>query len=187
MKSKTKITTLILLAAAALLLVCAVNAKAQDTNPPPATPENFLQTFTTWASNTDPSKPWPTNAFEIYTGARYLNNVQWANMVGFQKNIGSFDLEARLNNAGIAGIIQSVEGGVGYCLFQKNDLKLQFSILGGYDKVDQCMLIDPELCLKKMMTVNTYTGLGLDYARSLGKGQKAPQYPGVSLFVGTSF
>ena len=152
--------------------------------------QNFFQIAFAWGTSVNTNLAWPTNAFNISTGARYLNNLQWANTLRVEKNIGAFGVDARINNQGVMGVIQSIQAGIGYTVLDYYDFRIEGFVDGGYNIQEsgstvKGAFVDPELWLKKLMTRTTFVELGLDYMVSPnGPPQK---YPGVDFDVGATF
>jgi hypothetical protein len=124
-------------------------------------PANFFGTVQSYLTSVDTNFDWTSNRLEIAAGADYLNGLEWANYVSGQYDFGRWDLESKIRNIGIAGAIESVEGGGGYTLIQDYSLKLQGSVLVGYDFDRSAALIEPQAAIKKKSTRNTYLEIGI--------------------------
>ena len=43
------------------------------------------------------------------------------------------------------------------CTVKRNDFKIEGNLLGGYDNTRSAFVVEPEIKLLKMLTINTYT------------------------------
>jgi len=189
MKMKTIISSLV------LALTLTLSATAQTTNiiptnaptplPPgaPTPPANFFATIQSYLTSVDTNYTWISNRLEVAAGGDYLGGLQWANYLSGQYDFGRWDLESKLRNLGIGGAIQSVEGGGGYTVIQDGSLKLQGSVLLGYDFNRNAMLLEPQVVLKKKATRNTYLELGIGVPVWLQK----PMNTRPNIFIGAGF
>ena len=125
---------------AAALLAASLTVTAQDTvtnsipNPSTTAQNDFLLTASSWLISIDYNKAWPTNEFDLSTGAKWLNNVNWANYILVQKNIGSFAFDGEMVNQGVAGTINRIQAGAGYRDLNRGDLSAHAMLDGGYDR-----------------------------------------------------
>jgi hypothetical protein len=163
-----------------LLVLALATASAQtattNTNPTPATsstnaptpfppgsptpPANFFATIQSYFTSVDTNYTWISNRTEIAAGGDYMGGIEWANYVSGQYDFGRWDLEGKIRNIGVAGAIESFEGGGGYSFIQTGSLKLQGSVLLGYDFNREAALFEPQVVVKKKATTNTYLELG---------------------------
>ncbi len=156
---------LILLPAIFCLLssVCA-NAQTNSLIPP----QNFFQSVQQYFTSANTNYTWTNNTLEIAAGADYMSSVNWANYLDAQYDfsgssplISRLAIEAKVRNAGIAGTIDSLQGGVQYTLIQYYSVKLQAGVVGGYDLDRNCALIEPKLTVRSKLTPNTFAGVVL--------------------------
>ncbi|MGH7940685.1 MAG: hypothetical protein ACREFR_06390, partial [Limisphaerales bacterium] len=63
----------------------------------------------------------------------------------------------------VGSAVNALEGGVGFDLVQHYDTALSFDVLGGYDWNQSAAEIDPRLCIKKKLTVNTFAETGIAF------------------------
>jgi hypothetical protein len=146
-------------------------------------PANFFGTVQSYLTSVDTNFDWTSNRLEIAAGADYLDGLQWADYVSGQYDFGRWDLESKIRNIGIAGAVESVEGGGGYTLIQDYSLKLQGSLLVGYDFNRSAALIEPQAVIKKKSTRNTYLELGVGMPLWLQKSFNDRP----NLFIGAGF
>lgn len=171
----------------------AITIQAQTNSPTPSTDtaqNNFLAVAGEWVMSIDYTKAWPTNEMDVSVGALWENNISFANYIGLQKNIGSFEFNGEMANAGVAGTIERGQVGVGYRLLNRGDLSINAQVDGGYQRmtvnspmVGHGTYVQPEIMLRKIMAHGAYGEIGLAQDFYL-KGQQ-PNYP--MLKVGTGF
>lgn len=146
--------------AATVLLLCAGYSQAQ-TNAP--TFFNSLEGyFTSFNTNYDISAA----TIECDTGYKQVTGVGAANVLNLQYNVtlgGSdkFHIKSSDQFSGVGSAFNDAEVGIGYDLIQYYDTELEFNVLGGYSWTEHSAIIDPELEVKKLMTPNTYSGIGI--------------------------
>jgi len=133
------------------------NSPAFSSAPPP----NFLATVQSYLTSVDTNFTWTSNRLEAAAGADYQDGIQWANYVSAQADLHRYDLEAKVRNVGLGGVIESFEAGGGYTVIQDHSLKIQASLLAGYDFSRHLALVEPQAILKKKTTPNTYLELGV--------------------------
>lgn len=188
--------TKIILATAIAAIGLALGAQAQNitnvsnggtvtfTNVP-AGEGDFLTTAAQWLTTENPALSFTNASIFVSTGARWNNNLQWANYLKAEKDFGSFLIDGMMNNQGIAGVIRSVEGGGGYIFYNKYDLRMNVSLNGGYDFQQHSIIIDPELWIQKLFARNSGAEIGTGYMAFL-KGPKN-QYPGIDVAFFATF
>jgi hypothetical protein len=147
------------------------------------TPANFFGTVQSYLTSVDTNFDWTSNRLELAAGGDYIGGLEWANYVSGQYDFGRWDLESKIRNVGVAGAIESVEGGGGYTVIQDYSLKLQGSLLVGYDFDRSAVLIEPQAVLKKKGTRNTYLELGIGVPLWLQK----PLNDRPNIFIGAGF
>lgn len=156
-----------------------------DTNTPAGLqpPGNFFQSLTGYLTQQNTNFTFTGSSFCLSVGADYLAGQNWANYVSLDYNVsGRWEAGAKIRNLGIAGVISSMQAGVGYELYKQNDTLLLPSLYVGYDRLESKPMLEPTLTLRKKGTANTYFELGIS----------VPFYPGNSsqkwtpnIFVGT--
>ena len=173
--------------ALAALLASGFTARAQTaTNTPLPAQQNFVQTATLWLTTIDYTKSWPTNEFDLSTGAKWLNNVNWANYVAAQKDFGNIAVDAEMANQGIAGVIERGQGGLGYRILNRGDTAAHFFADGGYDRTAHSAFIEPKATIRKLLSnTGAFLEIGLTYP-VLFKGPQ-PKYPGLNIGAGATF
>ena len=158
-KYSNRSNSLYLLVALAAICLLTTNMTARgQTNAPVQT---FFETAEAYFTSANTNYSWASNTLEMAVGADYMSSVNWANYVDAQYDMGRFGFEAKMRNAGIAGTVDSAEGGVGYALIEYDSVKLQAGIDGGYDLDRNAALIEPKLTLRDKLTPNTFLGVAI--------------------------
>ncbi|MBU6410559.1 MAG: hypothetical protein KGR98_09240 [Verrucomicrobia bacterium] len=170
---------LALLSAFSLPLPALADATNQTAQP------DFISTAGQWLSTIDYAKSWPSNETDVAVGGLWQNNVNWANYIGAQKNFGRLALNARMDNAGVAGTILRAQAGAGYRLLQRGDLVADALLDAGYDRPSRAAYVEPEVLMRKQLAHGAFAELGLTYDFMLRGGQ--PSYPGLMLGTGFAF
>lgn len=149
----------------------------------PTNSQNFFVSVGHFFTSANTNYTWVSNRLEAATGGDYMGGLQWANYVSAQADIGSFDVEGKVRNIGVAGVIDTVEAGAGYTLIQYCSVKAQASLLAGYDFTKEAALVEPTVTVKDKMTPNTYIELGASVPIWLQKAlNKTPDF-----FIGAGF
>jgi hypothetical protein len=151
----------IVLPLALVTLNLAAHAQTNQTSSSSSPPQNFFQTAEDYFTSANTNYTWTGNTLEIAAGADYMSSVNWANYLDAQYDLGKFDLDAKMRNAGIAGTVDSAEAGIGYTLISYYSIKLEAGLDGGYDLDRNAALIEPKLTLRDKLTANTFLGLTL--------------------------
>ena len=146
---------------------------------------DFPSTAAAWLSSIDYTKAWPTNQFDLSTGALWRNNSQWGNYLNVQKNFGNWVTFAEMDNEGLLNKIYRIQGGGGYRVMNRGDLEIQATIGGGYDKINGCGFVEPQLTLKKIMAHGAFTEISLNY--DVNFAGKQQDYPGLRVGGGFTF
>ena len=172
MKTKMKtITSKLLTLASSALIVGVTAADAQTITSTNAigggatinlgNPQTFFQSVGSYFTSANTNFTWTNNVIEAAVGADYLSGVNFAQFVEGQYDIGRWDAEAKIRNASIGGIVDSVEAGAGYTFLQVYSVKAQASLTGGFDLDKNCGLIEPKLTLRDKPTANTFFGAAI--------------------------
>jgi hypothetical protein len=163
---------------AAGIVIVASAVKAQETNsetPPP----NFFQTAGGYLTSNNTNFTWVGNKFEMEAGADYQNGLQEANDLTLGYNINdSWQIRASMLNAGIAGVVEGLEGGVGFSVINSYAIKAEAYGDLGYSREWNSGYGRLGLELKKKLTPNTYAFIGLDepiYFRRAVPNEWAPE------------
>ena len=181
-----KLLTSLLAASTLALAASAQTNTVPATNAPigsPTPPANFFATVQSYLTSIDTNYTWISNRVEIAVGADYLAGIDWANYASAQYDLGHWDLETKVRNLGAAGVIESFEGGAGYTFLSNGSVKLQGSVLLGYDLNRSAAMLEPQAVIKKKATTNTYLELGLGLPLWLQK----PVNNRPNLFIGAGF
>lgn len=160
-------------------------ARADTSTNTPTSINDFAQTAGSWFTSVDYTKSWPTNEIDFALGGLWQNNNNWANYINVQKNVGSFAFDAEMDNAGVAGTIYRVQGGVGYRLLNRGDLSVHAFLNGGYDRANKTAFAEPTIVLRKLMAHGAFAEISLGYD-VLFKGQQ-PTTPGLRIGTGFTF
>jgi len=188
------LTSLILIASALALTTSAQTTNAPGSSPAttstnapgsPTPPANFFATVQNYLTSIDTNYTWLSNRVEVAVGADYIAGLAWADYASGQYDLGRWDLETKIRNLGAAGAIESCEAGAGYTVLSDGSVKLQGSVLFGYDFNRSAVLLEPEVVVKKKATANTYLELGLGLPLWLQRNQALNNRP--NLFVGAGF
>lgn len=185
-----KLTTIIGLALVAGIAVC--SAQTNSTPGTDTAQNNFISTAGSWLSSIDYTKSWPTNEVDLSVGAAWQNNVNWANYIGVQKNIGNFTLGATMVNGGVFGVIERGQAGAGYRFLNRGDLSAQFTLDAGYARRDannsvngKGAFVEPAITLRKIMSHGAFSEISLNYD-VFANGQQS-QFPGLRIGTGFTF
>jgi hypothetical protein len=143
---------------AALLLATGISLPS---NVAAQTSSNFFGSVESYFTSANTNFTWTNNVIEAATGADYLAGVNWAQFVRGQYDLNRWDVEAKIRNASIGGVVDSVAAGGGYTFIQYDSVKLQASLTGGYDLDKDCGLIEPSLTVRSKATKNTFFGVAI--------------------------
>jgi len=149
-------------------------------------PQNFFRSVQQYFTSANTNYTWTGNTLEVAAGADYMSSVNWANYLDVQYDLGKFALEAKIRNAGIAGTVDSVQGGIQYVLIQHYSVKLQAGIDGGYDLERNSILIEPKLTLRSKLTPNTFAGVVLSLPIWMN-GKAVNNAPDIGLEAGFTY
>jgi hypothetical protein len=138
----------------AMMAVC--SAKAQTNNP--ATFFNSVESYLT-SFNTNYTFNGVT--FEAATGYKQLTGIGAVSVLDVQYDIKRFHVLATGDFTGIGSAFNSLEGGIGYDLINHYDTTLEANIYGGYDFNVNSAMVEPKIDIKKKMTPNTFTEIGI--------------------------
>jgi hypothetical protein len=187
----------LLIALFTLLILSPFASQAQSnggvitfTNVPP-NEQNFFQNALNWAgSRYESGLTWPTNDLDFAIGAAYSDNIQWANTMSVEKNIGKFYVGAEMDNAGVAGVIVQSGGRAGYTISNSGDLRVQTGAFVGYKTTSDFNgskggLIQPEITLQKLLPGSTYAEFGLNWPLYFHGAPSS--FPGLKLAAGAYF
>jgi len=152
--------TIALAAVAAMVFTPAI--KAQTNLPPVATAQSFLTSAQQYLTAFNTDYTFTNVALEVTTGYKQVTGVNAASYLDAQYDFANgFNLDSSFQFSGVGSAFNAFEGGVGYNVIRHFDTEVNVVLLGGYDQVQKSGVIEPGLTLKKKMTVNTYTEIGL--------------------------
>jgi hypothetical protein len=99
--------------------------------------------------------------FEAATGYKQVTGVGAASVIDAQYDINRFHILTSFQFSGVGSTVNAEEAGVGYDVIQYYDTVLEANLLGGYDENQHSGEIEPKIDIKKKMTLNTYTEIGI--------------------------
>ena len=99
--------------------------------------------------------------FEADTGYKQVTGIGAASVLDLQYDIGKFHILNSDQFSGVGSAVNDVEGGVGYDVVQYYDTVVEANLGAGYSWTYQSAVIDPELDVKKKMTPNTFSEIGI--------------------------
>lgn len=193
---KTKTQNLKLIIASALLSVISIlPVQAQFSTNSFAPEQTFFQTAEQYLTSANTNYTWTNVTCEASVGADYMSSVQWANDLNLQYDLSGtgvspvlspLSLDADMRNAGVAGTVESLEGGVHYTVVQYYSVKLQGGAHVGYDFFRDSTVIEPDLGINAKLTENTFAGLRLSLPVWL-RGKPLNNIPDIRLQTGFTF
>ncbi|MEI8288791.1 MAG: hypothetical protein WCH99_04915 [Verrucomicrobiota bacterium] len=154
---KTKIRSLIILAAVALATVITSPAQTAPTNNIP----NFITQVQTWATSVNTNYDWTNATLQVESGYKQATGQGAASYIAVQ-----YDFQSGWNAGiegqfyGVGSAFNSVEVQGGYTLIKNHDFKVEGNLLAGYDNTRSAFVVEPEIKAVKMLTINTYTTAG---------------------------
>jgi hypothetical protein len=170
---KLKIQNSKLIISLALLSnIWTVSAQAQSITNSLLPGQTFFQTAEQYLTSANTNYTWTNVTCEASVGADYMSSVQWANDLNLQYDLSGsgtgvppvirpLSLDGDMRNAGIAGTVESLEGGIHYSFVQYYSVKLQGGAHIGYDFFRNSVVIEPDLGINSRLTENTFAGLRL--------------------------
>jgi hypothetical protein len=147
---------LLTLIAATLLTTACVEAQ---TNAPVTfftSAELYLTSFTT-------NGTWTNLTLEAATGYKQVTGVNASSILDLQYDIpnSAVTIPVSFQFSGVGSPINAAEAGIGYAAVRYMDTELEGDLLGGYDSTVNGGVIEPRIVLKKKMTANTFSEIGL--------------------------
>ncbi len=156
---KTKIRSLLILAAVGLALIATSPAPAQTTAT--NTVPNFLTQVQAWATTVNTNYDWSNAVLQVESGYKQATGVGAASYIGVQYNFAnSWNVGVSGQFYGVGSAFNAVEVQGGFALIKNHDFKVEGNLLAGYDNTRSAFVIEPELKVVKMLTINTYTAAG---------------------------
>lgn len=178
-----KLKTLALIGVAALGLAT-VNMHAQENT------TNFLQTAEEYLTSNNTNFTFVGTKLELETGLNYQNGLQWANDIKAGYNVNdSLQLSAKVENAGVAGVVTAYEAGISYAVINSYAIKCEAGLEAGYNHQWGSPVIEPGVTFKKKLTDNTYSFIGLSEPVYLFHRAVVPNpwVPNIRAGVGVTF
>jgi hypothetical protein len=140
------------------MLACAGRLAAQTNT---VTVPTFFNSVMTYLTSFNTNYTFQGVTFESDTGYKQVTGVGAASVLDMQYDIDKFHIATSLQFSGVGSAFNAEEGGAGYDLIQYYDTALEANLLGGYDETVHSGVIDPGLDIKKKMTPNTFTEIGI--------------------------
>ena len=132
-------------------------ARAQAPAPTNSIP-NFLMQVQTWATSVNTNYDWTNASLQVESGYKQATGVGAASYVTLQYNFASrWNVGLSGQFYGVGSAFNQVELQGGYALYKNHDFKIEGNMLAGYDNTRSAFVVEPELKVVKMLTVNTYT------------------------------
>jgi len=154
---KNKIKTIGIAALLAMMAVCSATAQTNA----PATVPSFFTSAELYLTSFNTNYTFQGVSFEMATGYKQVTGVGAASVLDAQYDIGRFHIATAAQFSGVGSAINALEGGVGYDLVDYYDTVLEANLLGGYDWNVHSGEVEPKVDIKKKMTPNTYTEIGI--------------------------
>lgn len=137
----------------------ALGASAQtSTN---ALPQNFFQSVEGYLTSFNTNYTFVGSTFEMATGYKQVTGVGAASVLDAQYDIDRFHILAAGQFSGVGSAFNAIEGGLGYDVVQYYDTVLEANVLLGYDWNEKSGEVEPKIDVKKKLTTNTYTEIGI--------------------------
>jgi hypothetical protein len=147
-----------LIIGALVLGLSALTSQAQEsiTNVP-----TFFESFESYLTAFNTNYTFVGTTFEADAGYKQVTGVGAASVLDLQYDIGRFHLLNSDQFSGVGSTFNDIEGGVGYDVIQYYDTVVEANLGAGYSWTVHSAVIDPELDVKKKMTANTFTEIGI--------------------------
>ena len=186
----------LIITAASLCILCTslkaqTNAVTTNALPPiPTGPLDFIQQAGSWISNVNTNETWSNTKVDLWTAANFQSGLQTSAEIGLSYDAFGIATnvviapEAVFRNAGIAGVIVSYQGGIGFS-YEHFDIKATAYGDFGYSPSQSTAFAEIGARLKKKMTTSTYAAIGIYYDFNF-KGRDQ-QVPGLVAFMGWDF
>jgi hypothetical protein len=151
---------LILTMATTALLVVGVEAQNSPTNSPAG---SFFNSFAAYFTSFTTNGTWTNLTLEVATGYKQVTGVNAASTLDLQYDIpnSAVTIPTSFQFSGVGSAINAAEVGVGYGIIEYMDTKVEVDLLAGWDGNTQGAVIEPLIALKKKMTANTFSELGI--------------------------
>lgn len=159
-------------------------------------PQTFFQSVYYFFAEANTNYTFTGNTLEVAAGADYMSSVNWANYFSVQYNLGgntnlpsylqNFSMEGKIRNAGIAGTVVSVEGGINYTVLSYYSVKLSAGFDVGYDLNRNSPLLEPKFTLRDKLTPNTFVGLVISLP-VWTKGKPINSIPDIGIETGFTY
>ena len=138
-----------------------INSSAQ-TNLPTNQTIQFVDSLEGYLTSFNTNYTFTNVTVELTTGYKQVTGVNAASYLDGQYDLSDgLNFDVSLQFSGVGSAFNAYEAGIGYNIVRHYDTELNVVLLGGYDSVAKSGVIEPGVTLKKKMTVNTYTEVGI--------------------------
>jgi hypothetical protein len=153
------------LAASTLVMAGHAQVAITSTNAP-----TFIASAATYLTTQNTNFDFASYKLDLETGYRQANGTGASSFAKLAYYVTpAIQLNAQIGYFGIGSPINSFEGGIGYAIYQKYDVRVTAEINGGYDANVRSGVVEPGFEAKKKMTKNTYASIGLYLPYYVGK------------------
>jgi len=117
---------------------------------------SFWEDAYQWATAVNTNYSWSNVSLTLESGYKNTLNGTPAAFFGLGKKLGNFTVGGEVQMFD-SSTVNQIEARFGYTIFSHYDLKVEGALYGGYDTQKSSGIIEGAICLKKLLTVNTYT------------------------------
>lgn len=166
-----KMKMLVCIGVAALLAaVTPLNAQTVSTNASggtttvsnPITTQSFLNSAEIYFTSFNTNYNFTNITMEVSTGYKQVTGVNAASFLDAQYDLANgVNFGASFQFSGVGSAVNTFEAGIGYNIIRHYDTAVDVRLMGGYDTVVKAGVIEPGLTLKKKMTPNTFSEIGV--------------------------
>lgn len=118
---------------------------------------NFLADTYKWVTAVNTNYDWTNVQYQAESGYKNTTSGAPAAFVGATRNFGAFEMGAEFQILANSATVQQAELRLGWQIYKNHDVKISAALLAGYDMNNSSAIIEPELRVTKLLTVNTYT------------------------------
>lgn len=149
---------------------------------------NIFQSAELFFANNPTNLTWIGNKLQISTAAAYQNNQQFANTLKGEYNVNDYlSLGGKIENAGIAGTVESYQASIAYALINSYAIKVMAGIEPGYNHEWGSLVIEPYVVFMKKLTPNTYTLIQASEPIYVEHASKVPSKWSPAIYAGVGF
>lgn len=160
------------------------------TNAVPTSPQSFVDSSILYFTGHNPDTNINfSSKVELWTGTAYQSGINFADDVGVRFKLNpaasGFAFEGDIRNAGIAGTIVSAVAGGAYVVYSQ-DIEWSVGADVGYRFQNNSPLGVVYADVRKMLTLNTFSGLRLAFEGTIKKDPSVDRkIPTVTVILGT--